>query len=125
MFENYPFLIFQEKTFDFVITTAFILLIITLFGFSQKAPEYLTTLDYYLKIYICLFLIWRFNPFRSKFQFTSLDAKISFNAGLFILASTALNEYVKFVEFDIVTKIKKTFFKDVTRGNPWASSLMK
>jgi hypothetical protein len=113
MFENHTFLIFQEKTFDFVVNTAFILLIVTLFGFSQKAPEYLSTLDYYLKIYICLFLIWRFNPFRSKFQFTSLDAKISFNAGLFILASTALNQYVKYVEVDIVSKIKETFFKNV------------
>ena len=112
MFENYPFIIFQEKTFDFVITIAFILLLVTLFGFSQKAPEYLSILDYYIKIYICLFLIWRFNPFRSKYQFTSLDAKISFNAGLFILASTALNEYVKFVEVDIVTKIKQEFFNN-------------
>jgi len=110
MFENHKFLIFQEKTFDFVIKISFILLLVTLFGFSQKAPEYLSTLDYYLKIYICLFLIWRFNPLRSKFQFTNLDAKISFNAGLFILASTALNEYVKFVEVDIVSKIKEVFF---------------
>jgi len=113
MFENHKFLIFQEKTFDFIIKIAFILLLVTLFGFSQKAPEYLTTIDYYLKIYICLFLIWRFNPFRSKFHFTSLDAKISFNAGLFILASTALNEYVKFVEVDIVSKIKNMFFNNV------------
>jgi len=110
MFENHKFLIFQEKTFDFVIKIAFILLLVTLFGFSQNAPEYLSTLDYYLKIYICLFLIWRFNPLRSKFQFTNLDAKISFNAGLFILASTALNEYVKFIEVDIVSKIKEVFF---------------
>jgi hypothetical protein len=110
MFENHKFYIFQEKTFDFIVTTAFILLIITMFGFSQKAPEYLSILDYYLKIYICLFLIWRFNPFRSKFQFTSLDAKISFNAGLFILASTALNQYVKFIEVDIISKIKELFF---------------
>jgi|688.fasta_scaffold456761_2 hypothetical protein len=110
MFENHKFLIFQEKTFDFVIKISFILLLVTLFGFSQNAPEYLSTLDYYLKIYICLFLIWRFNPLRSKFQFTNLDAKISFNAGLFILASTALNEYVKFVEVDIVSKIKEVFF---------------
>ncbi len=109
MFENDQFIIFQEKTFDFVITISFILLFVTLFGFSQKAPEYLTTIDYYLKIYICLFLIWRFNPFRSKIQFTSLDAKISFNAGLFILASTTLNQYVKFIETDIVTKLKETF----------------
>lgn len=113
MFENHKFYIFQEKTFDFIVTTAFILLIITMFGFSQKAPEYLSILDYYLKIYICLFLIWRFNPFRSKIEFTSLDAKISFNAGLFILASTALNQYVKFVEVDIVSKIKEIFFKNV------------
>ena len=110
MFENHKFLIFQEKTFDFVIKISFILLLVTLFGFSQNAPEYLSTLDYYLKIYICLFLIWRFNPLRSKFQFTNLDAKISFNAGLFILASTALNEYVKFIEVDIVSKIKEVFF---------------
>ena len=113
MFENHQFIFFQEKTFDFVITISFILLFVTLFGFSQKAPEYLSTLDYYLKIYICLFLIWRFNPFRSKFEFTSLDAKISFNAGLFILASTTLNEYLKFVEVDIITKIKQKFFNNV------------
>ena len=113
MFENFPFLIFQEKTFDFVITISFILLLVTLFGFSQNAPEYLSTLDYYLKIYICLFLIWRFNPLRSKFQFTNLDAKISFNAGLLILASTALNQYAKFIEVDIVSKIKQTFFNNV------------
>ena len=109
MFENHQFIIFQEKTFDFVITISFILLFVTLFGFSQKAPEYLSILDYYLKIYICLFLIWRFNPFRSKFQFTSLDAKISFNAGLFILTSTTLYQYIKFVETDIVTKLKEIF----------------
>jgi hypothetical protein len=113
MFENFPFLIFQEKTFDFVITISFILLLVTLFGFSQKAPEYLSTIDYYLKIYICLFLILRFNPFRSKIQFTNLDAKISFNAGLLILASTALNQYAKFIEVDIVSKIKQTFFNNV------------
>ena len=69
----------------------------------------MSILDYYLKIYICIFLIWRFNPFRSKIVFTDLDAKISFNAGLFILTSTALNEYIKFIETDIVSEIKKIF----------------
>ena len=112
MFTDRKIINYQERTFDFTISITFVLLIVTLFGFSQKAPEYLSIIDYYLKIYICLFLIWRFNPFRSKIQFTSLDAKISFNAGLFILASTALNEYLKFVEVDIVTKIKQEFFNN-------------
>jgi hypothetical protein len=109
MFTDRNFFIFQERTFDFIISVTFILLIVTLFGFSQKAPEYLSKIDYYLKIYICLFLIWRFNPFRSKIVFTDLDAKISFNAGLLILTSTALNEYVKFIETDVVSEIKKLF----------------
>ena len=109
MFTDRKLFIFQERTFDFIINIAFLLLFITLFGFSQKAPEYLSILDYYLKIYICIFLIWRFNPFRSKIAFTDLDAKISFNAGLFILTSTALNEYIKFIETDIVSEIKKIF----------------
>jgi cytochrome c biogenesis protein CcdA len=110
MFTDRKIINYQERTFDFTISITFVLLIVTLFGFSQKAPEYLSIIDYYLKIYICLFLIWRFNPFRSNIKFTDLDAKISFNAGLLILASTALNQYVKFFETDIVSKIKKMFY---------------
>ena len=102
----------QEKLFDFIIFISYTLILFSFLGFSHSAPKYLENIDYYFRIYICLFLIWRFNPFRSKFQFTSLDAKISFNAGLFILASTALNEYLKFVEVDIVTKIKQEFFNN-------------
>ena len=98
---------YHERFFDLIINFAFILLILTLFGISQTAPEYLAYLDYYIRIYICLFLIWRFNPLRDKFHFTSLDAKISFNAGLFILTSTALNKYLKLFQTTTVSKIKQ------------------
>ena len=60
---------------------------------------YLDTMDYYIRIYICLFLMWRFNPLREKPEFTELDRKIAFSAGAFILTTTALNQYlVKFKE---------------------------
>jgi hypothetical protein len=91
----------QEKTFDIIIYISYILLIISSLGLSQSAPKYLKLLDYYVKIYICLFLIWRFNPFRSDYEFTDLDRKISFSAGLFILTTTYLNEYID----DIKTKV--------------------
>jgi hypothetical protein len=51
-------------------------------------------MDYYVRIYICLFLIWRFNPFRGSVTFTDLDRKIAFSAGLFIITTTALNQYL-------------------------------
>ena len=91
-----------DKFFNVFIIVSYILIFLTALGLSQNAPKFLTTLDYYVRIYICLFLIWRFNPFR-KIQFTNLDRKICFSAGLFILTTTALNQYL----VDFINKAKK------------------
>lgn len=88
----------QERFFDLFILVSYILIIISAFGLFQSAPKYLNTLDYYVRIYICLFLIWRFNPFRRYYEFTELDRKIAFSAGLFILTTTALNEYLNYIK---------------------------
>lgn len=64
-------------------------------GLSANAPEYINTLQYYLKIYISLFLIIRFNNFR-QIQFTELDRKIAFNAGVFLFSATLLNQFVQY-----------------------------
>jgi hypothetical protein len=71
------------------------LMILSAFGLSEAAPKFLQSLDYYVRIYICLFLIWRFNPLRRNYDFTDLDRKIAFTAGVFILTTTALNQYVE------------------------------
>jgi len=97
----------QEKIFNFIIFTTYFLIIISSFGLSETAPKYLQYLDYYVRIYICLFLIWRFNPLRTRYEFTELDRKIAFSAGLFILTTTALNQYLS----DFNNKIKLLFHK--------------
>ena len=84
----------HEKIFTAVFFISYILIFVSFFGLSNSAPEYLATLDYYIRVYTCLFLIWRFNPFRTLDKFTELDRKITFSAGLFILTTTALNNYV-------------------------------
>ena len=88
----------QERVFDIIIYVTYILMILSAFGLSQSAPKYLQSLDYYVRIYICLFLIWRFNPLRSRYEFTDLDRKIAFSAGVFILTTTALNQYIEEVK---------------------------
>jgi hypothetical protein len=98
---------FQEWFFNLFIIISYSLIFISFVGFSSLAPKYLETLDYYVRIYICLFLIWRFNPFRKISHFTELDRKIAFSAGLFILTTTALNQYLN----DAKEKIKKYFNK--------------
>jgi hypothetical protein len=92
----------QNHLFTVTIIISYILIFISILGLSSNAPIYLNTLDYYLRIYICLFLILRFNPFNKYFtiyknsdnKFNDLDRRIAFSAGLFILTTSILNNYV-------------------------------
>jgi hypothetical protein len=82
---------FQNVSFTLVIISFYILYAVSILGLSRNAPHYIQTLDYYVKIYVCLFLIYRFNPLRSRIKFTELDRKIAFSAGLFILTTSAIS----------------------------------
>ena len=97
----------QERFFDIFITVSYILIFVSFLGLSSSAPQYLDNLDYYVRIYICLFLLWRFNPFRKLDKFTNLDRRIAFSAGLFILTTTALNKYLLDIKNKLVDKIKE------------------
>jgi hypothetical protein len=94
----------QSQVFTVIIYLTWILYIAIALGLSTSAPQYLDDLQYYVKIYICLFLIYRFNPFR-RVQFTELDSKIAFSAGLFLLATTAIGIFLK----NYLTQIKNFF----------------
>ena len=94
----------QSQVFTVIIYLTWILYIAIALGLSTSAPQYLDDLQYYVKIYICLFLIYRFNPFR-RVQFTELDSRIAFSAGLFLLATTAIGSFLK----NYLTQIKNFF----------------
>ncbi len=93
---------YQERIFNLFIYTSYFLIVVSALGLSESAPKYLANLDYYIRVYICLFLMWRFNPLRSHYEFTDLDRKIAFSAGAFILTTTALNQYLE--DFKIYIK---------------------
>jgi hypothetical protein len=87
---------FQTNAFLIFVVVSYVLYGLTILGLSKNAPEYIDTLDKYIKIYICLYLIYRFNPIRVRFfgekvKFTELDRKIVYSAALFILATTFIN----------------------------------
>lgn len=65
------------------------LYVAALFGVSEAAPRYMDIVDASIKLYIGVFLMWRFNPYRTV-KFTELDSKIAYNAGLITLASTVV-----------------------------------
>jgi hypothetical protein len=85
---------FQSKIYDKIIYFTYFLMIVSALGMSEYAPHYLSDLNSLVRIYICLFLIWRFNPLRKHVKFHDLDRRIAFSAGIFILTTTVLNDYL-------------------------------
>lgn len=66
---------------------------LNLFGISAISAVYLDKMTSFIKLYISLFLLWRFNIFR-KVQFTELDRKIVFNSALFLFATTTIDQRI-------------------------------
>ena len=99
---------YKEKLYKIQYTSFTIFVYLTYFiyiayaiGFSKNIPTFLIDLNYYVRVYICLFLIWRFHPFKSNYEFTDLDRRIAFSAGLFILTTTVVNTYIAQIEKDL------------------------
>ena len=97
---------YQEGVFDFVLFILYALIIISFLGIFNSSVLFLNDIDYYFRVYICLFLIFRFHPYRKLDDFTSLDRKIIYNAGIIILTTTILNQYIA----DIKQKIQESKF---------------
>lgn len=85
---------FQEIVYDYVTFFSFLLYLVVFFGLSISAPQYLNWLDYGIKFYVCIFLIFRFNPFRKFIHFTTLDRKIVFTAAILLMTSTFLGTFL-------------------------------
>ena len=102
-------LTFQLRIFTLIIYVTWLLYIIIALNLSVSSPEYLNSIQSIMKIYISLFLIYRFNPFRSV-TFTTLDSKIAFSSGLFLLGSTAINNILQNYILNIKQYIKWIIF---------------
>ena len=63
----------QLKLFNLFVIISYILVVVSFLGLYDSAPKFLDSLDYYVRIYVCLFLIWRFNPLRTHFEFNELN----------------------------------------------------
>jgi hypothetical protein len=79
--------------FNIGITIIWILIFLSFVNFySDKTKMILSIVSYYIRIYVCVFLIVRFNPFytmftKKKFVFTDLDRKIAYSSGITILTT--------------------------------------
>lgn len=82
----------KEKIYNYVIYIWFILYGLSILGIYNNAPKYLLSLDFFLKLYIGIFLVIRYNPIFPfiKNKIEDFDKKLIFSSGMFILLTTIL-----------------------------------
>ena len=60
----------------------------------------------FIKLYIGVILVYRFNPYFGKGEFTKFDRRLAYYAGFFLLISTV---FVSFIETLLISIKKKVF----------------
>jgi hypothetical protein len=81
---------FHTSTYLWLALIVHIVYVAVLVGLVETAPDYIHTLESYIKVYVALFLVLRFNKYTGTSNFTPLDRKIVFSAGLVVLSTSAL-----------------------------------
>ena len=84
----------QNHAFTIFIILSYLSYIGLAIGIQIISPEKIDQLGYYAKIYISLFLLYRFNPF-NKIKFNNLDRKIAFSAGIFLITTTIIDDIIQ------------------------------
>jgi hypothetical protein len=87
-------------------------------GFIQDnfAHIYLSRIDNVAKVIVSLFLMWKFNLFRTNLYFSQLDRSIVFQCALFLFLTTSFNEIIINNLIDVKNKvINKNEMTDFTK----------
>jgi hypothetical protein len=76
-------------------------------GFIKNdfARVYLSRIDNIAKVIVSLFLMWKFNLFRTNLYFSELDRSIVFQCALFLFLTTSFNEILIGYFIDVKNKV--------------------
>ena len=68
-------------------------------GVFVTVPEYIVVWYTFIQIFLCLILMYRYNPFRTKFEYNDFDARLIFGAASILLSNViTIPVLVKFLD---------------------------
>lgn len=87
-----------ENIFFFGLVSTYLLITAIILGFGKdRSSYYLSTLNYFMKIYVCVLILLRFNPFVST-RFSEFDRRLVFTSALFLLSTITIEEIMVYYE---------------------------
>ena len=87
---------FHQTTFIYALYISYVLVAIAITGVVQLNSAYLETIQTFIKYYVSIFLMARFNPL-VKTNFTQFDVKIAWSAGVFLFITTSIFQIIQSV----------------------------
>lgn len=81
-----------ERVFLFSILFIHIVYLALAIGLFKNEPAYLKELDFWLKVFMSVILLWKFNPYDTNIS--EFDRNIAFSAGIFLALMTFVDRYL-------------------------------
>jgi hypothetical protein len=111
LIDNKKFYNFELKFLNYFSFVTKLTVILFLIGFFQNKPSILIQFNFVVKIILALFLIYRFNSYRKhKIEFTELDRKVCYSAGIYIILISFLdivNYYTEYIRNNFILPFTK------------------
>lgn len=81
---------------EIIVYFLYFCVILYIVGFvkDDRAYYYLNTVDSYAKLVVSFFLMYKFNMFKKKIEFTEFDRSIVFQAGFFLFFTMISNNII-------------------------------
>jgi len=91
-------LAFHEKLYTYGLWASYVIFGLTTLGLWSTGTEVLPKLEFLLTIYIALFLIYNFNPYKKQKPLSGFGRGIAFSAGILILLTKGVKKYLTELE---------------------------
>ena len=91
----------HKQFYTYLIYFSYVLQIVIYFGIANFDPKIMENMMSLIKIYISLYLMYKFNPFNiNKVTFDNFEKKLIFSGAIYLFLSTSfVNKYFSFIKY--------------------------
>jgi hypothetical protein len=93
--------------FSCIVLINYCILILTIVGLTNKSNFYVNIIENVIKIYISLYIIWLFNPYKKEIIINNLDKNMILLAAMVLLMTTIVNNIILYFSDNIKLIINK------------------
>ena len=88
----------QMRFYQTAIIVLYVCYFLIFFGIYQINPLYVRALSLFIHLFICGFLLWRFNPFKPHHELKHIDIQIIFASAIILLTNVIATEVSIYIQ---------------------------